>query len=147
MDENELLTIPQVAKKLQVNEMTIRRWINQGKLESIRLGEKLLRIDPKALNDFIRGRKSKPTEKPTEKPEDKSQRESPASRTASRAAGEYLSTPEVARLAGLKTDTVTKLASKGQLPARKKSKFWIFEKAAIDEWLAKREGTTPEDQH
>lgn len=157
VDENELLTIPQAAQKLQVNEMTVRRWIKQGKLECVRLGVKLIRTEPQALDDFLRGRMAKTAEKPVEKPvekpagtpvgepEQKSEEQPPKESPIKRLSGDTLSTSEVAQLAGLKTDTVSKMASKGQLPARKRGKFWLFEKAAIDEWLAKRDGWAPED--
>ncbi|MBO0789790.1 MAG: helix-turn-helix domain-containing protein [Ktedonobacteraceae bacterium] len=36
---SELLTISEVAHQLRVEYATVRRWINQGKLEAVRLDE------------------------------------------------------------------------------------------------------------
>jgi excisionase family DNA binding protein len=37
-DEEQLLTVAQVARRLGLNEETIRRWIKAGKLRAIRFG-------------------------------------------------------------------------------------------------------------
>lgn len=37
-DEDELLTVVQVAKRLQLHPETIRRWIREGRLHAISLG-------------------------------------------------------------------------------------------------------------
>jgi excisionase family DNA binding protein len=38
MEETELLTVEQVAAKLQTTPTTIRRWLRAGKLRGVRLG-------------------------------------------------------------------------------------------------------------
>lgn len=51
-----LMTIPDVAKQLQVSEKTIRRWIKSGDLIAHRLGHQL-RISNADLQTFIRIRR------------------------------------------------------------------------------------------
>lgn len=50
-----LLTIPEVAERLQVSIKTIRRWIASGDLPTVRLGHQI-RIQPKDLDIFLRQR-------------------------------------------------------------------------------------------
>ncbi|PWC55382.1 hypothetical protein TSH7_28500 [Azospirillum sp. TSH7] len=50
-----LLTIPEVAERLQVSIKTIRRWIASGDLPTVRLGSQI-RIQPKDLDIFLRQR-------------------------------------------------------------------------------------------
>ncbi len=50
-----LLTIPDVAERLQVSVKTIRRWIASGDLPTVRLGSQI-RIQPKDLEIFLRQR-------------------------------------------------------------------------------------------
>ncbi len=38
MDQEQLLTVEQVAVRLQVNEQTIRRWLREGELTGIPFG-------------------------------------------------------------------------------------------------------------
>ncbi|MGA1860594.1 helix-turn-helix domain-containing protein [Azospirillum sp. 11R-A] len=48
-----LLTIPDVADRLQVSIKTVRRWIVSGDLPTVRLGRQI-RIQPKDLDIFLR---------------------------------------------------------------------------------------------
>ena len=50
---NELLTVQQVADRLQLNIATIRRYIKEGKLEAHRLGNHQWRIYQADLDEFI----------------------------------------------------------------------------------------------
>jgi excisionase family DNA binding protein len=50
-----LLTIPDVADRLQVSIKTVRRWIVSGDLPTVRLGRQI-RIQPKDLDIFLRQR-------------------------------------------------------------------------------------------
>lgn len=38
MDDDQLLTVNEVAERLRLNPKTIRRWIGAGKIAAIRLG-------------------------------------------------------------------------------------------------------------
>jgi excisionase family DNA binding protein len=51
MDET-YLTVPQVAKRLQVSRQAIYNWITEGKLKAVRIGT-ALRIPESALLEFI----------------------------------------------------------------------------------------------
>lgn len=49
-----MLTINQVAKILNVTTRTVRRYINEYRiLRAYRIGDKVVRIDEKDLEDFI----------------------------------------------------------------------------------------------
>ncbi|AWB07302.1 excisionase (plasmid) [Azospirillum humicireducens] len=50
-----LLTIPDVADRLQVSIKSVRRWIVSGDLPTVRLGRQI-RIQPKDLDIFLRQR-------------------------------------------------------------------------------------------
>jgi excisionase family DNA binding protein len=56
---DRVLTVPEVAERLRINEETVRRWLRTGKLQGVRLGgtragyriaesevERLLRPEP-----------------------------------------------------------------------------------------------------
>ncbi len=52
-----LLTADQAARRLGVSAETVRRWIADGRLDGVRLGDGPLaryRIDPDALERFLR---------------------------------------------------------------------------------------------
>jgi excisionase family DNA binding protein len=51
-DEDALLTIPQVAKRLKVSEYRAYELARQGTLKSVRLG-KSVRVKPADLDDYI----------------------------------------------------------------------------------------------
>ena len=40
------ITVAQAADRLSVSEKSIRRWIASGDLEAVRVGRKVLRLDP-----------------------------------------------------------------------------------------------------
>lgn len=54
------LTVRDAAKRLDVAESTIRRWIRDGELEAYKFGG--LRTTEEALHRFIESRKVKPDE-------------------------------------------------------------------------------------
>ena len=57
MQDDELLTVDEVADRLRVNKRTILRWINSGILVAIKL-EKEYRIAKSDLEDFKRRRRT-----------------------------------------------------------------------------------------
>jgi len=52
MNLEELLTIPEVEKKLHVDGSTVRRWIQQGKLKAYRFG-KAYKIPKSEFEKFV----------------------------------------------------------------------------------------------
>ena len=56
-DDEELLTVEEVAKHLRVDGRTVRRWINKGELIAIDLGRGY-RISRANLNDFKQRRQT-----------------------------------------------------------------------------------------
>ena len=56
---DELLTVREVAKRLRVDETTVRRWVTSGALEAIRLPHKgkrkAYRIRQATLDNIIMG--------------------------------------------------------------------------------------------
>lgn len=53
MNETEYLTTQELAEKLKVNVLTIRRWIGSGKLPAISIG-KSYRIKKEDFEKFIK---------------------------------------------------------------------------------------------
>jgi len=47
-----MLTVKQVAERLQVHPITVRRWIYSGKLRAVRT-DGAVRIEESALREFI----------------------------------------------------------------------------------------------
>lgn len=56
-----MLTVAQVAEKLNVTPKTVTRWIEQGKLPAMKFG-KIYRIEAEDFNKFIEDSKVNPTE-------------------------------------------------------------------------------------
>lgn len=56
--EQRFYTTEEVAKLLQVDPESVRRYVRSGKLRAVRLGGKFIRIDRADLNSFIEGLKS-----------------------------------------------------------------------------------------
>jgi excisionase family DNA binding protein len=48
-----LLDIDQAAERLSVHPATLYRWARQKRLPCIRIGARVLRFDPRALEKFI----------------------------------------------------------------------------------------------
>ena len=61
---DELLTIEQVAEKLQLHPDTIRRYIRERKLPGVRISATVVRVKQSDLDKFIQ-------ERYTDKPEDR----------------------------------------------------------------------------
>ncbi len=56
--EERLMTVDQVADRLQVNPETVRRWLRRGDLEGVDLGHKAgYRVTEAQLREFIESRK------------------------------------------------------------------------------------------
>jgi len=56
--EDELLTIEQVAERLQVHPDTVRRYIREKKLRAIRLSNTNLRVRRSELDRFLKERET-----------------------------------------------------------------------------------------
>lgn len=55
MVEDKLLTVEQVAERLQMHAATVRRFIREGKLAGIRLGGREWRVKSSEMERFIEG--------------------------------------------------------------------------------------------
>jgi excisionase family DNA binding protein len=51
--EDELLTVPEVAKRLKVSNYRAYELVRQGTLKSVRLGKKSVRVRPAALAEYL----------------------------------------------------------------------------------------------
>jgi excisionase family DNA binding protein len=58
-EDEEMLTVEEVAKLLRVGEKTVRRWINRGELRAIDVGREY-RITRSSYEDFKRRRETGP---------------------------------------------------------------------------------------
>jgi excisionase family DNA binding protein len=54
-----LLTLDEVARRLNTSTFSVRRWIREGKLTGIKIGSEW-RVDSADLEEYIRKGKSKP---------------------------------------------------------------------------------------
>ncbi len=52
MTEEELMTPPQVAQRLQVNERTVTQWLRKGHLRGFKVGKEW-RVSPRDLEVFL----------------------------------------------------------------------------------------------
>ncbi len=52
MTEEKLMTPPQVARRLQVNERTVTQWLRKGNLRGFKIGKEW-RISPRDLEVFL----------------------------------------------------------------------------------------------
>lgn len=57
-NDGRLLTVAQVADRMQVHPETVRGWIRAGELVAIDIGNEY-RISPEDFNDFLQRRKTK----------------------------------------------------------------------------------------
>jgi excisionase family DNA binding protein len=57
MSDEQLLTVEQVAKQVQVHVETVRVWIRRGELIAINIGNEY-RISRDDLHDFLQRRKT-----------------------------------------------------------------------------------------
>ena len=48
-----LLKVDEVARTLQVSPRIVYRWIHDGRIASVRVGEKLVRVDERELQFFL----------------------------------------------------------------------------------------------
>ncbi len=53
MDDERLLTVPDVAKRYGVTRAAVYNWINDGKLRAVKVGT-LTRIPESAAREFVR---------------------------------------------------------------------------------------------
>lgn len=63
MDEQQDLTIDQVAKIVQVNRKTVERWIRDGELDAYEVGNDRKRIKPAKLEEFKEKRRVRAQQK------------------------------------------------------------------------------------
>ena len=52
MSEDKLLTPPQVAQQLQVNERTVTQWLRRGHLRGFKIGKEW-RVSARDLDNFL----------------------------------------------------------------------------------------------
>lgn len=53
LDEDEFLTVAEVAALLKINEQTVRNWIDRGELSAVRAGRRV-RIRRSALDEVLK---------------------------------------------------------------------------------------------
>jgi len=53
MDDRKLLTVEQLAERLAVNQMTVRRMVNRGQLPAVRIG-RAIRFRPADVDAFLK---------------------------------------------------------------------------------------------
>ncbi len=63
MTDDKLLTPPQVAEHLQVNERTVTQWLRKGHLRGFKIGKEW-RVSAADLGIFLETSANKPPDKP-----------------------------------------------------------------------------------
>ncbi len=63
MTEEKLMTPPQVARRLQVNERTVTLWLRKGHLRGFKVGKEW-RISPDDLQAFLEASANMPPDQP-----------------------------------------------------------------------------------
>jgi excisionase family DNA binding protein len=63
MTDDRLLTPPQVAERLQVNERTVTQWLRKGHLRGFKIGKEW-RVSAADLGTFLEASANKPPDKP-----------------------------------------------------------------------------------
>ncbi len=63
MTEEKLMTPPQVARRLQVNERTVTLWLRKGHLRGFKVGKEW-RISPDDLQAFLEATANMPPYRP-----------------------------------------------------------------------------------
>ncbi|HED52826.1 MAG TPA: DNA-binding protein [Phycisphaerales bacterium] len=53
-EASQLITTRDLARRLGVSSNTIRKWVRQGRIPCIRVGQKTLRFDAVAVMDSLR---------------------------------------------------------------------------------------------
>jgi excisionase family DNA binding protein len=62
MTEDKLLTPPQVARHLQVNERTVTQWLRRGHLRGFKIGKEW-RVSERDLRAFLEQNANVPTDR------------------------------------------------------------------------------------
>ncbi len=63
MTDDRLLTPPQVAERLQIDERNVTLWLRKGHLRGFKLG-KVWRVSAADLGNFLEASANKPPDKP-----------------------------------------------------------------------------------
>ena len=63
MNDEKLLTLVDVANRLQVNERTVAQWLRKGHLRGFKVGKEW-RVSVKDLEAFLEASSNKPSSKP-----------------------------------------------------------------------------------
>lgn len=137
-EPGELMTVSQAAAILGVNSFTIRRWIKNGKLEAMRIGEKLLKIQPESLAKFIEASKLPKIERAdlSSCGNLKSQLIQQAiSNLESMDPEQLLTLDQVASLTGKNPQAIMKARQRGSLAGTRQGRNWSYRPKEVKAWL------------
>ncbi|UGQ39380.1 helix-turn-helix transcriptional regulator [Rhodococcus aetherivorans] len=51
--EKKYVTVAEVAEQYSVSQLTVRRWIEAGKISAVKFGPKLVRVDLDSIKSFV----------------------------------------------------------------------------------------------
>lgn len=137
-EPGELMTVSQAAAILGVNSFTIRRWIKNGKLEAMRIGEKLLKIKPESLAKFIEASQLPKVEITSLSPcgNLKGQLIQQAiSNLESMDPDQFLTLEQAASLTGKNPNAIMKARQRGSLAGFKQGRNWSYRPQDVKAWL------------
>ena len=49
----EWMTIPETARHLGISEKSVRRWVDAGKINAVRVGPRMIRVEVASLDSLV----------------------------------------------------------------------------------------------
>lgn len=147
-EPGELMTITQTAAILGVNPFTIRRWIKNGKLEAMRIGEKLLKIKAETIAKFLEASQIQTTsiDFSFSCGNLKNQLIDQAkNKLDTLDQNQLLSIEQAATLIGKKPNTIQKARQRGYLKGTRQGRNWYYLPADLKAWLKYLQGEKVQD--
>jgi excisionase family DNA binding protein len=150
MDENTLLNAKQVARYLRLKESTVKKWAEEGKIPTIKIG-RAWRVRRSDLDAWIEQEQYPMPEKQNiaDKPKERKikakiyRNRQPI--TDARQGLTLLNVKEVAEYLGVAKSTIYTWSQRGQIPAIKIGREWKFRQSDIDAWIERHAQQTEDD--
>lgn len=147
-EPGELMTVSQAAAILGVNPFTIRRWIKNGKLEAMRIGEKLLKIKSETLAKFLEASQIPAASIDASLSCGNLKNhliEQAKTRLDALDQNQLLSIEQAAAITGKKSTAIQKARQRGSLTGTRQGRNWFYLPADLKTWLEYLQGENAQD--
>lgn len=147
-EPGELMTVSQAAAILGVNPFTIRRWIKNGKLEAMRIGEKLLKIKSETLAKFLEASQIPAASIDASLSCGNLKNhliEQAKSKLDALDQNQPLSIEQAAAITGKKSNAIQKARQRGSLTGTRQGRNWFYLPADLKAWLEYLQGENAQD--